>query len=58
MTFTGCNYTFSLNANGTCCRFILVEINAFFNGLAGIVITDIQGNVVTTKDIFIWPPVR
>jgi hypothetical protein len=23
----GCNYTFSLNANGTCCRFILVNDN-------------------------------
>jgi len=55
--FAGCNYAFSLNANGTCCRFILVEANAFFNGFAGIVITDILGNVVTTKDIstFLFP---
>jgi hypothetical protein len=29
--FTGCNYYFALNANGTCCRFILIEINPFVN---------------------------
>jgi hypothetical protein len=53
----GCNYSFSLNSDGTCCRFILVEINAFLNGLAGAVVTDINGNVITTKDIstFLFP---
>ncbi|HWZ31048.1 MAG TPA: hypothetical protein VNX18_06940 [Bryobacteraceae bacterium] len=55
--FTGCNYYFSLNANGTCCRLILVDINAFFNGLADVVVTDIVGNVITTQDIssFLFP---
>ena len=55
----GCNYTFSLNSNGTCCRFILVEINPFLNGLAGVVVTDIVNNVITTKDIstFLFPNV-
>ena len=53
----GCNYVFSLNPDATCCRFILVEINAFFDGLAGAVVTDINGNVITTKDIstFLFP---
>jgi hypothetical protein len=55
--FTGCNYYFSLNSDGTCCREILLEINPFFNALAGAVITDILGNVITTKDIssFLFP---
>lgn len=53
----GCNYTFALNPDGTCCRFILVDINAFFNGLADIVVTDIGNNVITTQDIssFLFP---
>jgi hypothetical protein len=59
----GCNYTFSLNANGTCCRYILVNDNppdfVFESGLAGIVVTDIENNVITTKDIssFLFPNV-
>jgi len=55
--FTGCNYYFALNSNGTCCRFILIEINPFINALAGAVVTDIVGNVITTKDIssFLFP---
>jgi hypothetical protein len=54
---TGCSYYFSLNADGTCCRFILIEINPFFNALAGAVVTDIVGNVITTKDMssFLFP---
>lgn len=51
----GCNYTFALNSNGTCCRFILVNDNGpdfvFDNGLANVVVTDINNNVITTKDI-------
>jgi len=59
----GCNYTFSLNADGTCCRFILVNDNppdfVFESGLGGIVVTDISNNVITTKDIssFLFPNV-
>ena len=55
----GCNYAFSLNPNGTCCRYILVDINAFVSGLGGLVVTDIQNNVITTKDIstFLYPNV-
>ena len=54
---TGCNYYFALNPNGTCCRFILIDINPFFNALAGAVATDILGNVITTRDIssFLFP---
>jgi hypothetical protein len=54
---TGCNYFFALNPNGTCCRFILVDIGPFFDALAGVVVTDIVGNVITTKDIssFLFP---
>ncbi len=54
---TGCNYYFALNGDGTCCRFILVEINPFFNGFAAAVVTDINGGVITTKDIstFLFP---
>lgn len=53
----GCNYVFALNGDGTCCAFILVNIGAFSNGFADAVITDIIGNVVTTKDIssFLFP---
>jgi hypothetical protein len=53
----GCNYVFSLNPDGTCCRFIEVNINAFSNAFAGAVVTDIVGNVITTKDIssFMFP---
>ena len=55
--FTGCNYYFTLNANGTCCRFILININPFINALVGVVLTDIRGNVITTQDIssFLFP---
>jgi len=55
----GCHYVFSLNANGTCCRFILVDIDAFVNGLGEVVVTDILNNVITTKDIstFLYPNV-
>ena len=55
----GCNYVFSLNADGTCCRFILENINAFVNGLAAVVVTDIVSNAITTKDIstFLYPNV-
>lgn len=59
----GCNYVFALNADGTCCRFILVNDNppdfVFDNGLADMVITDITNNAITTKDIstFLYPNV-
>lgn len=55
--FTGCNYYFAVNPDGTCCRFILIEINPFFDALAGAVVTDIGGNVITTQDIssFLFP---
>jgi hypothetical protein len=54
---THCNYYFALNPDGTCCRFILIEINPFINALVGAVVTDIEGNVITTKDIssFLFP---
>jgi hypothetical protein len=55
--FTGCNYYFALNANGTCCRFILTNIGPFLDALAGAVVTDIVGTVITTHDIssFLFP---
>ena len=57
----GCNYAFSLNADGTCCRDILVNDAAgeFSNGFASVVINDIVNNSVTTKDIstFLFPNV-
>jgi hypothetical protein len=59
----GCNYVFALNADGTCCRFILVSDNppdfVFESGLADMVITDITNNAITTKDIstFLYPNV-
>jgi hypothetical protein len=59
----GCNYVFSLNADGTCCRFILVSDNqpnfVFENGLADLVVTDINNGAITTKDIstFLFPNV-
>ena len=57
----GCTYSFSLNADGTCCRFILVNDAAgqFENGLASVIVSDIVNNSVTTKDIstFLFPNV-
>jgi hypothetical protein len=54
---TACNYYFSLNPNGTCCRFILIEVNPFVDALVGVIITDLNGNAITTKDIssFLFP---
>ena len=59
----GCNYVFALNADGTCCRFILVNDSApdfvFESGLADMVITDITNHAITTKDLstFLFPNV-
>jgi hypothetical protein len=59
----GCNYLFALNPDGTCCRYILVNDDqpnfAFDTAFAGIVVTDIVNNIVTTKDIstFLFPNV-
>jgi len=61
--FAGCNYVFSLNADGTCCRYILVNDNppdfVFETGLGEVVVTDILSNAITTKDIstFLYPNV-
>jgi len=61
--FAGCNYVFALNADGTCCRYILVNDNppdfVFDTGLADTVVTDILSNAITTKDIstFLYPNV-
>ena len=61
--FAGCNYSFSLNADGTCCRYILVNDSGanpeFDNGLASVVDNDIVSNAITTKDIstFLFPNV-
>jgi hypothetical protein len=61
--FTGCNYYFALNKDGSCCSFILVDDDVpnflFDNALANAVVTDITGNVVTTKDMstFLFPNV-
>jgi hypothetical protein len=55
--FTGCNYYFALNPDGTCCKYILIEVNPFVDALSGAVVTDIVGNKITTKDIstFLFP---
>jgi len=59
----GCNYVFALNADGTCCRFILVNDSApdfvFESGLADMVITGITNHAITTKDLstFLFPNV-
>lgn len=55
--FTGCNYYFALNKDGSCCRFILINIAQFDQAFAGAVVTDIVGNAITTRDIssFLFP---
>lgn len=55
--FTGCNYYFALNPDGSCCRFILVNLPQFDPAFAGAVVTDIVGNAITTQDIssFLFP---
>ena len=60
-----CNYRLSLNANGTCCRFILADINVFGNLLFPATETDTTTPVgaaehagdMTTKDLssFLFP---
>ena len=57
--FAGCNYVFSLNADGTCCLAIRMNINAFDAGFFGVVVNDIVNNTITTKDIssFLFPDV-
>ena len=55
--FTGCSYYFALNKDGSCCRFILINIAQFDQAFAGAVVTDIVGNAITTQDIssFLFP---
>jgi len=58
-------YQFALNADGTCCRFILVEINTFVNALFPAKPTDTTTPIgaaenagdITTKDVstFLFP---
>ena len=58
-------YRFSLNADGTCCRFILVDIGTFVNALFPAVATDTTTPIgaaenagdITTKDLssFLFP---
>jgi hypothetical protein len=58
-------YLFSLNADGTCCRFILVDIDTFVNALFPAVATDTTTPIgaaenagdITTKDLstFLFP---
>jgi hypothetical protein len=58
-------YAFSLNADGSCCRYILVEINTFENALFPATVTDTTTPIgaaehageMTTKDMssFIFP---
>ena len=58
-------YRFALNADGTCCRFIMVDINTFVNALFPAVASDTTTPVgaaenageITTKDIstFLFP---
>ena len=61
--FAGCNYVFSLNPDGSCCRYVLVNDDqpnfVFDNAFFGIIVTDIVNNVITTKDIstFLFPNV-
>jgi hypothetical protein len=60
-----CNYRFSLNADGTCCRYILADINTFSNLLFPATDTDTITPVgaaehagdITTQDIstFLFP---
>lgn len=61
--FAGCNYVFALNGDGSCCAFILVNDVppdfVFDSGLANAVVTDINNNGITTKNIstFLYPNV-
>jgi hypothetical protein len=58
-------YAFAVNADGSCCRFVLVEVNTFVNLLFPILATDTTTPVgaaenardITTKDIstFLFP---
>jgi hypothetical protein len=58
-------YRFALNANGSCCRFVLIDINTFINGLFPATATDTTTPVgaaenagdIRTRDIstFLFP---
>jgi hypothetical protein len=48
--FAGCNYVFSVNGDGTCCAFILVN-GLTVDAIDAVLTTDILGNVITTRDI-------
>jgi hypothetical protein len=47
----GCNYAFDINADGSCCSFILVENDTFLAALLDLANADIASGVITTKDI-------
>lgn len=49
--FTGCNFVFALNSDGTCCSVILVNFDYFNSNLQQLAGFDIATGVMTTKDI-------
>jgi hypothetical protein len=57
MTLIRGTYLFALNPDGTCCAFVLVTPNAFFNQFVQNVNDAINNGSITTKDIssFIFP---
>src|SRR5205823_8514677 len=67
MTLIRGTYSFALNPDGTCCRFILVNVNTFVNALFPAVASDTTTPIgaaenagdITTKDLstFLFPNV-
>jgi hypothetical protein len=49
--FGGCNYLFRLKSDGSCCALILVDSHVLGDALVNVLVTDILGNLITTKDI-------
>jgi len=47
----GCNYAFIPKSDGSCCATILVEDNVLLDALVNVLATDIDANLIATKDI-------
>ena len=54
--FAGCNYVFALNPDGTCCRFILMQINAFLTAWLAVRTAGFRRSSPPDDQVFPSPP--
>ncbi|HKD18467.1 MAG TPA: hypothetical protein VKG23_11420 [Thermoanaerobaculia bacterium] len=57
ITLTKGQYLFALNADGSCCEFVLIDAGVFDEALFGVIVDTITDADVTTKDVstFLFP---